>query len=59
MERAIRWCLTAGIAVRRPSKHQLKIGKLNYYPVKGTLQYDEERAMSERGFEAFQKLARQ
>lgn len=55
--RAVNWAAALSLPLRRPSPHHVKLGRLNYWPVKGTLQFDGERSRSERGFEAFKRLA--
>jgi hypothetical protein len=54
--RAMEWAQAKNIPLRRPSPYQLKVGRLNYWPTKGTLIFDGERAMPRRGFEAFKQL---
>lgn len=55
--RAVKWAQTKNIPLRRPSPYHLKVGSLNYWPTKGTLIFDGQRAMPRRGFEAFKQLA--
>lgn len=52
---AIDWCIAQGLGPVRPTKYQLKIGTLNYYPDSGTIQHDGEKALKVRGFEAFKR----
>lgn len=49
MTRAIDWCLDRDLRVRRVSGSQLKLGRLNFYPVAGTMNYDGEPKMRARG----------
>ncbi len=49
MTRAINWCLERDLRVRRVSGSQLKLGRLNFYPVAQTLNYDGEPKMRSRG----------
>lgn len=46
-----------GLRVRRPSPYQLKIGKLNFYPGKGTIYPDNRVTMIERGLDHFIRIA--
>lgn len=48
MTRAIDWCLERDLRVRRVSGNQLKLGRLNFYPVAGTMNYDGEPKMRSR-----------
>ncbi len=52
MSEAINRLQALGVPFYRPSEHQLKIGKLNYYPGKGTINFDGHPALAERGLEA-------
>jgi hypothetical protein len=45
-----------GVKFRRPSRDQLKIGYVNYYPNTGAIHVDGERRRRERGKEALMKL---
>jgi hypothetical protein len=54
MTTAIDWCEANGVCVIRPSPHQLKFRTLNFYPDKGTIQYDQHRSETLRGLTAFQ-----
>ncbi|MDP2227068.1 MAG: hypothetical protein Q8J78_06290 [Moraxellaceae bacterium] len=42
--------------VQRKTDHQLKIGPVNYYPVRGTITLDPCERHSERGFTALLEL---
>ena len=54
MKSAITALLEQRIAFHRPSLYQLKIGKWNFYPAKGTIIRDgQEAAEDERGLDAF------
>lgn len=52
MDDAIAWLKKAEICYHRPSKIQLKIGNLSYYPSRGTMNRDNETKMSARGLAA-------
>jgi hypothetical protein len=54
MTAAIDWCETNSVTVIRPSPHQLKFRTLNFYPDRGTIQYDQHRAETLRGLPVFQ-----
>ena len=44
------------VTLYRPTDYQLKVGKLNFYPDKGTIQFDACPALAERGLHAFLAL---
>ncbi|WP_131819248.1 hypothetical protein [Sphingomonas jatrophae] len=46
---AINWLTRAGIPLARPSAIQLKIGPLSFYPKSGTLNFDNQARLPERG----------
>jgi hypothetical protein len=57
MQAALRWLTQAGLRFARPTRYQLKIGPLSFYPDKGTLYRDGDRqALPERGLPALQAL---
>jgi len=57
MRAALRWLTQAGLRFTRPTRYQLKIGALSFYPDKGTLYRDGDRqALPERGLPALQSL---
>lgn len=57
MRRAIEALNEAGIRFTRPTKYQLKVDDLNFYPTKGTIFRDgDDAALNERGLEAFMAL---
>jgi hypothetical protein len=57
MRAALRWLAQAGLRFTRPTRYQLKIGPLSFYPDKGTLYRDGDRqALPERGLPALQAL---
>ena len=56
MKEAYAWLQRKKIQFIRPSMYQLKIGELNYYPDRGTIQIDGMRANQERGFGAFKAI---
>ena len=57
MQTALRWLTQAGLRFTRPTRYQLKIGALSFYPDKGTLYRDGDRqALPERGLPALQHL---
>src|SRR5690242_9263393 len=50
MVEAIVWLSRERIAFARVSVHQLKIGRtLSFYPVKGTIMYDRQKPLPQRG----------
>lgn len=54
MRRAIEALNEASIRFARPTKYQLKVGDLNFYPTKGTIFRDrDDTALNERGLDAF------
>ncbi len=57
MQAALRWLTQAGLRFTRPTRYQLKIGSLSFYPDKGTLYRDGDRqAFPDRGLLALQAL---
>ena len=46
---------TLGIYYKRPSKHQLKIGDINFYPATGAVTVDGGKPVSEKGLVALEK----
>ena len=57
MQAALGWLTQAGLRFTRPTRYQLKIGPLSFYPDKGTLYRDGDRqALPERGLPALQAL---
>lgn len=47
------WVEAERIPATRPTKSQLKVGVLNFYPDKGTIHEDGQPAMTVRGLAAF------
>lgn len=47
------WIEAEQIAAVRPTKSQLKVGRMNFYPDKGTMHEDGQPAMTVRGLSAF------
>ena len=47
------WVEREKIPAIRPSKSQLKVGPLNFYPDKGSIHRDGEPTMRDRGLRAF------
>lgn len=46
-----------GVRYRRPDRHQLKIGKINYYPKSGSIHIDgHSKPQPKRGLDALQTL---
>lgn len=57
MRRAIEALTEAGIRFTRPTKYQLKVDDLNFYPTKGTIFRDgDDAVLKERDLEAFMTL---
>lgn len=56
MTKAIEWCQSKNIPIRRQTTFQLKIGPINFFPNKGTVHVDEIGTLTERGLEVFQAL---
>ncbi len=56
MRDALVWLRNKKVAFRRPSKYQLKVGLLNFYPDRGTIQVDGCRRKEKGGFEVFKQL---
>src|SRR5690349_16467845 len=57
MQAALGWLTQAGLRFTRPTRYQLKIGALSFYPDKGTLSRDGNRqALPDRGLPALQAL---
>ena len=57
MRAALHWLTQAGVVFTRPTRYQLKIGPLSFYPDKGTLYRDGDRqALPDRGLPALQRL---
>ena len=57
MAAAEAWLRRLGFGYERPSPHQLKVGKVNFYPSTGTIQVDGEPARRpETGLPEFQRL---
>ena len=50
-----RWATSAGIFIRRCSRHQLKIGPFNYWPKRQKFNSDELPSQRHQGFENFQQ----
>ena len=48
-----------GFPFKRPTEHQLKVGRINFYPGKGTIFFDgNKKAEEETGLAAFIELLR-
>ena len=59
MRTAMDWLKGQGIAFRRPTDWQLKIGNLNFYPDKGTIFRDGGRhPLPQRGLNGLKELLR-
>ena len=57
MRAALHWLTQAGVVFTRPTRYQLKIDPLSFYPDKGTLYRDGNRqTLPERGLPALQAL---
>lgn len=56
MREAIDWLLEQKIRFVRPTRYHLKIGRLNFYPQKGSINLDGEPRFSEEGLEGLQTL---
>ena len=56
MRQAVLYLKNSSIEFIRPTAHQLKIGPINFYPDRGTIQLDGERARKERGLDALREL---
>jgi hypothetical protein len=48
------WVEAEQIAAVRPTKSQLKVGRMNFYPDKGTIHEDGQPAIRDRGLHAFE-----
>jgi hypothetical protein len=56
---AVRWLFDVKAPFVRTSATPLKVGRFNFYPDKGTIYLDGDRApLPQRGFHAFQELRR-
>lgn len=49
ISQALAWLRTAGVPYDCPTPHHIKIGALNFYPTTGTLHFDQESSLPERG----------
>ena len=49
IEEAVRWLEASGIVYSRVTDVHFKIGKLNFYPTSGTINFDNERRLPEGG----------
>lgn len=47
-----------GINADRPSPYHVKFGRLNYWPCKGTIMFDGEPRLKERGLQALGDVVR-
>jgi hypothetical protein len=56
MVEAIHWLQGSGVYFVRTSKHQLKIGDLNFWPVKGTLMFDGRARETVKGIKGLAEL---
>ena len=56
MVAAIDWLTKSGIPVSRSSAIQLKIGSLSFYPGTGTINFDNQRRLSEIGLEGLKAV---
>lgn len=56
MTAAIRWCLDQNLPVIRCSRFHLKVGKLNFWPDKGSISLDGNYRHPQKGLAAFQAL---
>jgi hypothetical protein len=52
------WAKGWGLSYIRPTKFQVKIGNVNYYPDKGTVHVDGESRASERFLDGLEKILR-
>lgn len=57
MVEAIRSGKAAGLNLKRCSVHQLKSGRVNFWPATGRIYIDQGPKVSERGLAAFIRLA--
>lgn len=57
MKEVFAWLETENIPFWRPSRYQLKVAHINFYPDKGTIHIDgTPRANQQRGFKEFQEM---
>jgi len=57
MKQAIDMLEKLGVAFRRPTRWQLKVGRISFYPQKGTIFIDDDtQALPEGGLEALRRL---
>lgn len=55
--KVINWLKENKVFCKRPSKFQIKVGKLNFYPTSGKIVVDGDTYTASRsGFETFKKL---
>lgn len=53
---ALEWLKENAISYRRPTFYHLKVGKLNFWPDRGTITLDGGAALPPGGWEAFKEL---
>lgn len=56
MRETVAWCRANKIYLRRPTRFQLKVGSINFWPEKGTIYVDELGTLSQKGLPIFKAL---
>lgn len=59
MRDAVEWCVANNISFERKSQYQIKVGHLNYYPDRETIQFDGKKKLPYGTFEKFKRMAKQ
>lgn len=57
MRETVDWCSANSINFKRVSQYQIKVGHLNYYPDRETIQFDGKPKLPYSTFEKFKRLA--